>query len=165
MGRRKTAGRCNIRPWLSAKADCKEGRFIQIGNSLLLSEQFGKLKAGARDLYFRMAMESGGEREFTFPASSAERHHIPASSFERFKAELIDAGFIRIKESGRLTREKNVYEFVFDWKARPPSKTMHKNFYAFWLPHFGGWKSRNIPHSEGSGIGTRNPLPPRWGNQ
>ena len=82
MGRRKTAGRCNIRPWLSAKADCKEGRFIQIGNSLLLSEQFGKLKAGARDLYFRMAMESGGEREFTFPASSAERHHIPASSFE-----------------------------------------------------------------------------------
>lgn len=120
MGRRKPAVHCNIRPWLSAKPDGREGRFIQIGNSLLLSEQFGKLKAGARDLYFRMAMESGGEREFTFPASSAEKHHIPPSSFDRFKAELIDAGFIRIKESGRLTREKNVYEFVFDWKARPP---------------------------------------------
>lgn len=27
---------------------------------------------------------------------------------------------------------------------------MHKNFYAFWLPHFGGWKSRNIPHFGGT---------------
>ncbi len=120
MGRGKAAVHCNIRPWLSAKADCKEGRFIQIGNSLLLSEQMCKLKPGARYLYLCMTMEAGGKREFTFPASSAEKYHIPPSSFDRFKAELIDAGFIRIKESGRLTREKNVYEFVFDWKARPP---------------------------------------------
>lgn len=120
MGRRKTASHCNIRPWLSAKADCKEGRFIQVGNSLRLSEQFGKLKAGAKDLYYCMSMEAGGEREFTFPASCAGKYRISPSSFDRFKAELIDAGFIRIKESGRLTREKNVYEFVFDWKARPP---------------------------------------------
>ena len=80
----------------------------------------GKLKPGARYLYLCMTMEAGGKRELTFPASSAEKYHIPPSSFDRFKAELIDAGFIRIKESGRLTREKNVYEFVFDWKARPP---------------------------------------------
>ena len=85
MGRRKTAGRCNIRPWLSAKADCKEGRFIQIGNSLLLSEQFGKLKAGARDLYFRMAMESGGEREFTFPAYMAIYSKSPPKWGMRFR--------------------------------------------------------------------------------
>lgn len=92
MGRGKAAVHCNIRPWLSAKADCKEGRFIQIGNSLLLSEQMGKLKPGARYLYLCMTMEAGGKREFTFPASSAEKYHIPPSSFDRFKAELIDAG-------------------------------------------------------------------------
>ena len=86
MGRGKAAVHCNIRPWLSAKADCKEGRFIQIGNSLLLSEQMGKLKPGARYLYLCMTMEAGGKREFTFPASSAEKYHIPPSSFENFYA-------------------------------------------------------------------------------
>ena len=80
----------------------------------------GKLKPGARYLYLCMTMEAGGKREFTFPASSAEKYHIPPSSFDRFKAELIDAGFIRIKGEREADPGKNVYEFVFDWKARPP---------------------------------------------
>jgi len=67
-----------------------------------------------------MAMESGGSREFVFPASSAKKYGIPRNSFERWKKELIDKGFIRVLYSGRLTREKSSYEFCFDWKPRPP---------------------------------------------
>lgn len=48
-----------IVPALSAKVDNKEKRFIQVGNSLLLSKQFHALSTGSRFLYFRMAMESG----------------------------------------------------------------------------------------------------------
>ena len=36
MGRRKAAEKCTILPWLSRKSDNSEGRFIQVGNSLLL---------------------------------------------------------------------------------------------------------------------------------
>ena len=40
MGKRRRAGgNNNINPWLSARMDCKEGRFIQVGNSLLLSHK------------------------------------------------------------------------------------------------------------------------------
>mgnify|MGYP006939728924 CR=1 FL=1 len=46
-------------PHLSAKVDNKEKRFIQVGNSLLLSKQFHALSTGGRFLYFCMAMESG----------------------------------------------------------------------------------------------------------
>lgn len=120
MGRRKTAVNCNILPWQSARPDCKEKRFMQTGYPLMLSDPIRELSHGAFRLYMAMMSEAGSKREFTFPASTAERYGIPRSSFDRFKIELIRAGFIRIKESGRLTREKNVYEFVFDWKTRPP---------------------------------------------
>ena len=53
-----------IVPALSAKVDNKEKRFIQVGNSLLLSKQFHALSTGSRFLYFCMAMESGGREEF-----------------------------------------------------------------------------------------------------
>lgn len=120
MGRPKAAVNCNILPWLSARADGKEKRFLQIGNSLLLSDKMKDLGQGARYLYICMAMEAGGKREFTFPAQSAKKYGIHPNSFDRYKAELINAGLIRLKESGRLTREKNIYEFRTDWQARPP---------------------------------------------
>ena len=53
-----------IVPALSAKVDNKEKRFIQVGNSLLLSKQFHALGTGSRFLYFCMAMESGGRKNF-----------------------------------------------------------------------------------------------------
>ena len=52
-----------IVPALSAKVDNKK-RFIQVGNSLLLSKQFHALSTGSRFLYFCMAMESSGREEF-----------------------------------------------------------------------------------------------------
>jgi hypothetical protein len=120
VARPKAAINCKISPWLSAKTDSKEKRFLQIGNSLLLSEEMKGLGNGARYLYLCMAMEAGGKRDFAFPAAAAKKYGIARNSFDRFKAELIAAGLICLKESGWTTREKNIYEFRIDWKARSP---------------------------------------------
>ena len=62
-----------MRPWLSANVDCKDGRFIQVGNSFLLSKRVQALSAGARITYLCMAMESGGKPTFEFPKAAAEK--------------------------------------------------------------------------------------------
>lgn len=128
LPRRKAAQNCKILPWLSARSDCEEGRFLQLGNSLLLSHveketgketnPFVKLSPGAKILYLSMCMESGGHRSFRFPQTAAKKYGLPPSSFWRYVQELIREGMIK-KNSGKNTREPNDYEFCFDWK-RPP---------------------------------------------
>ncbi len=61
-----------IVPPLSANVDNKEKRFIQVGNSLLLSKQFHALSTGSRFLYLCMAMESGGRKDFILPQKDAK---------------------------------------------------------------------------------------------
>ena len=75
-----------IVPALSAKVDNKEKRFIQVGNSLLLSKQFHALSTGSRFLYFCMAMESGGRKNFILPQKDAKMAHgvNPRSRLIRF---------------------------------------------------------------------------------
>lgn len=104
-----------ISPWLSARDDNREGRFIQVGNSLLLSKKFQLLGAGARFLYFCMAMESGGRREFLFPEAAAKKYGIPSSSFRRYLRELETKGFLTIRSMKNL-RQPNRYAFSYDWK-------------------------------------------------
>lgn len=116
MPRKKAAQNCTIPFWLSARPDCKEGRFVQIGNSLLLSEPFHSLSTGARCLYFAAAMESGGRRNFTFPQSAAKKYGFPPRSMRRYMQELINAGFIKVESSGRWTRENNHYVFSMRWR-------------------------------------------------
>ena len=76
-----------IVPALSAKVDNKEKRFIQVGNSLLLSKQFHALSTGSRFLYFCMAMESGGRKNFILPQKDAKkvrnRAFQPAEAHQR----------------------------------------------------------------------------------
>ena len=55
---RRKAG-ATLQPWLTARTDCREKRFIQVGNSLLLSHRFWRISAGARYCYLCMAMEAG----------------------------------------------------------------------------------------------------------
>lgn len=117
MGRRKAAQNATISPWLSAKNDCREGRFLQIGNSLLLSPQIQQLSVGARMMYLCMAMESGGKREFTFSRSVGEKYGIPDGSFKRYIKELKENSFIDCIEDNHTTRKPNVYAFSFDWKV------------------------------------------------
>lgn len=115
MARRKAAQNCSLFPWLSAKPNCKEGRFIQVGNSLLLSKEFQKLSAGARWLYLCMTMESGGRRDFLFPLASAKKYGIPDASFRRYINELVNASLIS-KQSMANLRQPNEYSFSFEWK-------------------------------------------------
>lgn len=119
MARRKAARNCNILPWLSARADVREGRFLQIGNSLLLSKPFQALSAGAQVLYLCMALESGGHREFLFPRTAAKKYGIPHRSMLRYVDELADSGFIE-KTSLKNLRQPNEYKFSFRWKEEKP---------------------------------------------
>lgn len=119
MGKSRAAKNCTILPWLSAKNDCRDGRFLQIGNSLLLSKEFQKLLPGSRMLYECMAMESGGKRNFVFPLKAAKKYGFSESSFRRYLNELIDSGFIDCQSNWNL-REPNDYRFSLRWKENKP---------------------------------------------
>lgn len=119
MSRKKAAQHCEIKPWLSARADNKEGRFLQVGNSLLLSRNFQRLKLASQRCYFCMALEAGGQKCFKFPLSAAKKYNISSSTLRRCAEELEKAGFIKIESNANI-RKPNQYEFIFDWKLRPP---------------------------------------------
>ena len=116
MARRKAAQNCAVKPWLSANGDCREGRYLQVGNSLLLSKRFQALSAGARVTYLAMALESGGRPQFTFPAAAAKKYGVPLRSARRHIGELEENGFISCTSSGKNTRTESLYEFRLDWK-------------------------------------------------
>lgn len=101
--------------WMSAKRDCREARFVQIGNSLLFHEKFRSLSAGAFKLYICCAMEAAGSINFQIPASKAEQYGIPPRSLARYIKELEGAGFIQTDHSGKSTRTANDYSFCFRW--------------------------------------------------
>lgn len=105
-------------PWLSALSDGKDGRFIQIGNSLLLSKTFQELSSGAQHLYFCMAMESGGHWDFKFPLKAAKKYGIASTSLRRYIAELEAGGYIAVQSNKNL-RIANDYRFSVAWKRRP----------------------------------------------
>ena len=113
-----------IVPALSAKVDNKEKRFIQVGNSLLLSKQFHALSTGSRFLYFRMAMESGGRKNLILPQKDAKKYGIAPSGLRKHINELKAARFIRVY-SEKPTREPNRYEFCLSWKLPPSPLRSH----------------------------------------
>ena len=125
MGRRKAAQHCDIRPWLSAKSDGKEGRFLQIGNSLLLCDAFQSLSGGAKTLYLCMAMESAGRKDFEFSASAMKKYGIVPRCARRWITELTESGFISCESSGKNTRTANQYSFCFDWKTKKAMTFCH----------------------------------------
>ena len=108
-----------IVPWLSAKPDNREKRFIQVGDSLLFSKAFLELHVGARYLYFCMAMESGGKRNFQLPTAAAQKYGIKPSSFWTYVRELEDKRFI-VSRSNKHLRQPNDYSFSDEWKTISP---------------------------------------------
>ena len=119
VARRKTAKQAEIKPWLSARQDCKEGRFIQVGNSLLLSDEFQKLSATAQILYLSLAMESGGRKETILSRANAKKYGISAATYSRSIKQLSAAGFIQIDET-RGRYESNKFTFSTEWKHKNP---------------------------------------------
>ena len=104
-----------ICPWLSARVDNHEKRFIQVGNSLFFSSAFTALHPGARYLYLCMAMESAGRTEFEFPERAARKYNFSSSSFRRYISELASHGFIHVDSMKNLRRD-NRYRFLISWK-------------------------------------------------
>ena len=115
--KQKTAEQCNISYWLTAKPDGKEGRFIMVGNSFLLSERVHELPASARCVYLAMAMECGGKAHFTFPERTMKKYGFDPSTAKRAIKTLIANGFITCTCSGKNTRTANEYKFCFRWKG------------------------------------------------
>lgn len=118
MSRRRK--KSQIVGWLSADPDNNETSFIQAGSSLYHSEAYQSLPDGAKNLYLCMATESKGHRTFCFPASTAKKYGIATRSFWNYVSALENAGFI-LRESGRITREENIYHFSFAWKGIAPA--------------------------------------------
>ena len=103
-------------PWLSAKVDCREGRFIQVGNSFLLSKDIQKLSSGAVCTYLCMAMESGGKPDFEFTRTDAAKYGISNATLRRHVAELVAKGFIHCA-SGKASKQPSQYRFSTErWK-------------------------------------------------
>ncbi len=123
--RYRPAKKCIISPWLSARIDCSEGRFIQVGNSLLLAHidkkteedtnPFHKLSSKTQMLYLCMTLEAGGSRNFEFPLKAAKKYGIAESTFRRGVTELVSKGFIT-RQSGKIVRLPNLYQFSEKWK-------------------------------------------------
>lgn len=120
--KRRRSNIVEVSPWLSANPDSKEKRFIQPGNSLLLSKRFQQLSIGARYLYLCMALECAGRKEFIFPQKSAKKFGFSPTSFWRYKSELEEHQFIKVCSNKNL-RIANDYEFDFSWKTLPPPPT------------------------------------------
>lgn len=117
MSRRKNP---MISPWLSARADNREKRFIQVGDTLLMDKTFQALSPGAKTLYYCMAMECGGRREFLFPRTCAAKYGFAEKSFWRYVRELEERGFL-IRFSMKSLRKPNEYSFSFAWKTVRPA--------------------------------------------
>ena len=117
MPRRKAAQNVLIKPWLSTRQDCREGRFIQVGNSLLLNKRVQSLSAGAFRLYLGMCMESGGVQHFTFTHGDGRKYGVPNSSYDRYILELVEVGLVERVMDENLSRFKpNEFRFIFTWK-------------------------------------------------
>ena len=123
--KRRFSGEADLKPWLTNKTPGSKtnGRFIQVGNSLLMCKCFQALSTGAKYLYLCMAMEAGAQNDFAFPKGVAARKYgIATTSFERHRRELESAGFICLLNSPPDSEPKaqfaaNRFRFSFEkWR-------------------------------------------------
>lgn len=114
---RKSA-RKELLPWASANRDNIEpGGYLQLGLSLIQCAPFQKLGYGAGLLYLVMAAHAKGKAEFTFSHGDAKRYGFPASTFDKYRNKLIDAGFLEQlvdDDRGQFTKAK--FRFRYAWK-------------------------------------------------
>lgn len=115
MGRVKKGG-YTVSPWLSARTDCREPRYIQAGVTLFEHPAFQELTPAQRLLYLAMCLDAGGKRKFTFSKARFTHYGVSNATARTAIDALIDAGFITRLYSGRTTREPSAYAFSDQWK-------------------------------------------------
>lgn len=106
-------------PWQTMKENGIEERYIRLGNSQLLHCATMELGDKAFRLYIHMLLEAGGKKEFTFPRSKYKKL-AGNTVFQNAKEELLNRGFIKIKQNNANLRKPNIYEFSEEWKHFVP---------------------------------------------
>lgn len=108
-----------FKPWQTCKENGIEERYIRLGNSQLLHKATKDLSDKAFKIYAYMLLEAGGKMEFEFPQQKWSKISSK-DAFHRAKAELIEKGFITLKQSNANLRKPNIYAFSEGWKEYDP---------------------------------------------
>jgi len=107
--------RTAFKPWESKKDDGFEKRYTRIASTQLASEPMRTLSASAFKILIYMKIEAGGRKEFTF-SNVKYRAFMSKPTFFKVLNELVEKGFIDIKERNKNQRISNVYLFSERWK-------------------------------------------------
>ena len=135
MPKHRAAKNVPLKAWLSANADCRDGRFIQIGNSLLLSKSFQSLTASSQLAYLALCMEAGGRSTVKLSHSGAKKYGLSSTTFDRCMKQLREKGFVdMLEDDNRAQFATNVYRFSSRWKGKP-------------APHFGEGMKEQFPQN------------------
>lgn len=103
-------------PWFTTRTDGFEKRYIRLAVTLTSSEAFRDLSNSAVRIYINMMMEAGGNKDFTFPCNKYI-NYMSKQTFFKARTELVNHGFITIKQNNRNLRKSNIYSFSDGWKS------------------------------------------------
>lgn len=94
----------------------KINSFVALPHTLLMNQNFIKLKPISKVIYTYMSDYANGLQNFTFPKSIYEKI-TSKQTFQNSKKELEEFGFIEVIGFGKNTRTKNEYKFSDKWKS------------------------------------------------
>ena len=104
----------------------KKLSFVPMPHTLLMNENFIRLKDSSKKIYLYMTDYANGQETTTFPKSIYEKITTKATFSNAIK-ELVAYGFIEIIAFGKNTRTANIYKFIDDWKYKKlPEKQKRK---------------------------------------
>lgn len=119
----KTAPVC---AWTTPQTDTRKvTSWTAIDSELLSHPAVVALDSVPFRVYIMLILEAHGRQEFNCPYTVAEKNGIHRSSYTGALKELQTAGFIKVS-SGAATRQANIIEFRYDWKARNPPQKKRK---------------------------------------
>lgn len=129
--RQKRTKKNVLLPCQTAKTSEELDPFLQIGQSVFTHPKFTRLKLSSQLVYERMVFAyqiaradsmkkaKGNQRDiitFPFPERDFKKYGFSSTTARAAINELIEAGFIVRKESGKYTRTDNKYQMVNLWK-------------------------------------------------
>ena len=93
----------------------KKNAFTPLPHTLLMHDNFIRLRPNAMRLYIYMTDYANGQQETAFPKSIYEKI-TTKQTFQNSIEQLEDFGFIEIIKKGKPTRTENIYKFSDKWK-------------------------------------------------
>lgn len=106
-----------FKPWTTAKKENRGERgYIEIGWSLLQSEDFQVLTGEERTIYFAMICEAGIKPTFEFSLQHFKLYGISAKRAYEHIRRLRQLGFVDFADE-RILGQKTQYRFCDRWKG------------------------------------------------